>query len=170
MKNKLAGIFFNGLPWAIAFCLLSLMLCKQFSVDSKNTLYITAITSAAALLVNGLLFARFAKPVKLLESIPLCLNTEEVLLMQVAANHLIEGSLVPGKLALTNKRLIFKPLKSTDDIAQEYNWLVTHLQPQAFYKSIWNAGGDFLLKPSNDFAIAFEVNKIKPWKEAFKPV
>ena len=103
-----------------------------------------------------------------MESLSIILNDTESLLLQAPANHLIDGNLVPGKLSLTDKRLVFTAFKAAENGQRVYQWDSTTLTPHGFYKSIWNAGGEFLLKPEGDIAIMFEVNRLKPWKEALK--
>jgi len=168
MKNKLISIVGNGLPWGLAFFALGCVIGFGGNLGQNITVKIATLVAVAALLANGLLYGRFAKSLKKLEALSVTLSGSESLLLQAPANHLVDGNLVPGKLFLTDKRLIFKPFKIIENEPQEYTWHLANLTPHRFYKSIWNAGGEFLLNTGEEIAIMFEVNTLKPWKLAFK--
>ena len=170
MKVKIKSVLGNGLPWGMAFFALSFVFGYAFKLGVNNNIKISASAAIIGLLLNGLVYSRFSKSPKQLEGISIKLEELELLILQAPANHLIDGSLVPGKLFLTDKRIIFKPFKPKEGIKQEYTWSLTQLEPVAFYKSIWNAGGEFLLKTNNETSEMFEVDKLKPWKEAFRDV
>lgn len=152
----------------MAFFVLAYAIGYGGNIGQNNTLKIAGFIAIAALLANGLLYGRFSKSQKKLESLSIILNDTESLLLHAPANHLIEGNLMPGKLFLTDKRLVFTTFKAGENGQRVYEWDAATLTPQGFYKSIWNAGGEFLLKPEGDIAIMFEVNRLKPWKEALK--
>jgi len=168
MKKKLVSIFTNGLPWGMAFFALAFLIGYTGNIGLHATLKISALVAIAALLANGLLHGRFSKSLKKLEAISLILDDAELLLAQAPANHLIDGNLVPGKLFLTDKKLVFKPFKVVENGQPVYEWDSTTLAPHRFYKSIWNTGGEFLLHTGEEIPLMFEVTSIKIWKEAFK--
>ena len=168
MKNKLISILGNGLPWGLAFFALASLIGHVGNLGLHNTLKISAFVAVAALLVNGLIYTRFSKPLKKLEALSVTLTDSELLLLQAPANHLVEGSLVPGKLFLTDKRLVFKPFSVAENEPEEYTWYTANLRPDRFYKSLWNTGGEFLLSTGDDVPVMFEVDKLKPWKEALR--
>lgn len=159
--NKLKSIVFNGLPWGLAFFGLSFiwayfLIHTGLQLSVRVSLYI----GLAALLANGALYNRFAKPLKMLDSLSVHLQGSETLLISSPANHLVDESLVPGKLFLTNERLIFRSIKS-----EEYSWALRNLEPINFYRSIWNSGGEIILSTVNEISLMFEVDKLKPWKD-----
>jgi hypothetical protein len=168
MKEKLQRIAGIGLPYGIVFFGLSFLLGYLFHVDTKNTLFMAAVIGSAAFLLNGIIYSRFSKPVKLLEQISISLADSETLLLQAAANHRIEERLVPGKLYLTNKRLAFKPFPTQGNRQSEYSWPLFELTPINFYGTLWNAGGEFLMKTEKEYRLMFEVDKLRVWKEALK--
>jgi hypothetical protein len=168
MKNKLLSILGNGLPWGLAFFALAFIIGYRFNIGLSNTLITGGFVAVPAVLANGLIYNRFSKRLKDLENIYIPLDVSEFVVLQSAANHLIDGNLVPGKLLLTDKRLVFKPFKPRENEPQEYMWAVILLKPAAFYKSLWNAGGEFLLDTGEEVPVMFEVNKLKPWKEIFR--
>jgi hypothetical protein len=169
MKNKLKNILGNGLPFGLVFAGLSFLLGYYiFNVSLKNSLWLSSLFGVSALLVNGYMYNRFSKPLKLLENITTQFYDSESLVIQAPCNHLIEESLVPGKLFLTTQRIIFKPYKPTVTIIKEYSWKLNDLEPIGFYGSIWNSGGEFLLQTKNDISLMFEVNKLKTWKDFFR--
>ena len=165
MKHKLKTVISNGLPYGLVLFALSFLTGHYlFKIDRQQSLWIAAFIGISALLANGLLYRRFTKPEKVLEKISFEFGNAELLIVQAPANHLIEENLVPGKLFLTNERLLFK---TAENKSREYTWDVTDLKPVDFYKSIWNAGGEFILKTTDEISLMFEVDKLKPWKEAF---
>jgi hypothetical protein len=168
MKEKFQRIAGIGLPYGIVFFGLSFLLGYLFHVDTKNTFFMAAAIGTAAFLLNGMIYSRFSKPTKLLEQISVTLADSETLLLQAAANHRIEETLVPGKLFLTNNRLVFKPFATQENRHSEYSWPLFELRPINFYGTIWNAGGEFLMKTENECRLMFEVDKLRVWKEALK--
>jgi hypothetical protein len=168
MKNKIKSILGNGLPWGMASFALAFITGYAFKIGLHNNIQISTLVAIIGLLLNGLVYSRFSKSPEQLEGISIKLEDSEPVALQAPANYLIDGSLVPGKLFLTDKRILFKPFKPKEDILQEYTWYLTQLVPLAFYKSIWNAGGEFLLKTNNEITLMFEVDKLKPWKEALR--
>jgi hypothetical protein len=73
--------------------------------------------------------------------------------------------LIPGKLFLTDKRLIFKSYKQ-----DEYSWFLNLIHPMKFYPSIFNTGGEFILKDDKENQLVFEVDEIKIWKKALSDI
>ena len=127
MKKKLVSIFTNGLPWGMAFFALAFLIGYTGNIGLHATLKISALVAIAALLANGLLHGRFSKSLKKLEAVSLILDDAELLLAQAPANHLIDGNLVPGKLFLTDKKLVFKPFKVVENGQPVYAVSYTHL-------------------------------------------
>ena len=168
MKDKLKSIIGNGLPYGLVFFALSFILGNLFRVGTRGTLWMSSFIGISALLANGFMYNRFSKPLKELEDISIKIENPELILIQAPANHLIEESLVPGKLFLTNKRIIFKAHGTGDNITKEYSWDRTHLMPISFHGSMFNARGEFLVKASDDILLMFEVNKLKQWKDALR--
>lgn len=108
MKDKIKSIVGNGLPYGILFFGLSFLLGYLIHLGFQKSLLMSASIGIFTLLGIGLVHSRFAKPLKVLEDISIQLDASETILLQAPANHLIEDSLVPGKLFLTDQRLIFK--------------------------------------------------------------
>ena len=168
MNYKLKTIIGNGLPYGILFFCLSFILAYYTSnLGMQKTLAISAIMGICAMLINGMLYSRFTKPLKELEQITIELNDAETLLIQAPANFLIGDGLIPGKLFLTEERMIFKSYPDNEETASEYSWNNADLKPYKFHCSIQNAGGQFRLTASDNTTIMFEVDQIKIWKEAF---
>ncbi|MES1182022.1 MAG: hypothetical protein ABUL44_04420 [Flavobacterium sp.] len=158
----------NGLPYGILFFGLSFFLGQYlFHVALQKTLLMSSILGLSALLLNGFIYNRFSKPLKKLEEISTKVDKHELLLLEAPANHLIDDSLVPGKLFLTDRRLIFKAYEADENVPPLFLWDLVHLTPVDFSGSIWNAGGEFLFKTKEGFSLMFEVNKLKPWKDFF---
>jgi len=168
MKEKLKSIIGNGLPYGFVFFGLSFLIGYLFHVDLKSTLWMSAFLAISALLINGFIYNRFAKPAKDLEDILINLYDQEFLLIQSPANHLIEDSLVPGKLFMTDRRIIFKAYGTDEKKLREFSWDLTLIKPLKFYSSMWNSGGEFLIETENRVSLMFEVNKLKLWKDGLR--
>ncbi len=166
MKERLKSVIGNGLPWGLTIFAFGYAIGYVGKLGTYNTLKVSAPFGLATLIVIGSLYRRLRKPVKDLENLHIQLDDHELLVLQAPANHLIDESLVPGKVALTNSRIIFKPFEVKEEIQPEYNWYLAQAEPLAFHKSIWTTGGNFLLKTVDGTSIMFEVDKLKPWKEA----
>lgn len=164
MKNKIKSIVGNGLPYGITFFGLSFMIGYFFHVDLQQTLEMSVFLGIAALLINGFIYSRFSKPIKSLNEISVSLNNSELLLLQSPANYLIEDSLVPGKLFLTDLRLIFKSYEKETISQKEHFWNINSITPVDFSWSLWNSGGEFILRSESQNRLMFEVDKIKIWK------
>ena len=125
----------------------------------KLLLAMSASIGFLALIVNGALYTRFTKPLKVLEKIVIQTQHDENLLLETPANYLMDGSLISGKLCLTDKRLLFKSHQQ-----EEYIWLKSKLHSFVFYRSFQNKGGEFILKDENNRNLMFEVDQLKLWK------
>jgi hypothetical protein len=141
------------------------MLGKVFSVPTNQTLLMAGSIGFAALMINGLLFRRYIKPTKDLDAINITLKSSELLKLQAAANFTIGENQVPGKLFLTQHRLIFISFEQKDSILGEYSWPLTDQQSSKFYPTIFNAGGEFIIHYKNE-KLVFEVDELKMWQKA----
>lgn len=123
MKQKIIAIIGNGYFYGLAFFVLSLLLgyCLT-SIGWQKNISIAFIMGISALLVNGLLYSRFSKPLKSLENISVELGESEKLLLKVPANHLIQNNLVSGKLFLTGHRIIFRLYAIDETTVEEMSW------------------------------------------------
>jgi hypothetical protein len=168
MKKRIKNIIGNGLPWGLAFFVLSFILGFTFHLGLHKSLWVSMLTGMGALLVNGWMYSRFTKPVKALEALAVKLDPAESFIIQAPANHLVEDSLVSGKLFLTRQQILFKAYEEEDRLPLVYAWDLAHLEPVDFSGSLWNAGGEFVLKTREDVSLLFEVDELKPWREAFE--
>jgi hypothetical protein len=168
MKQKIIAIIGNGYFYGLAFFVLSLLLGYYLtSIGWQKNIGMAFIMGVSALLVNGLLYSRFSQPLKCLENISVELDGSEKLLLEAPANHLIQNNLLPGKLFLTDRRIIFRSYGTDKVTLEEVSWNRLDLVPAGFFRSIQNSGGEFLLKKKDDVSLMFEVDSMKPWKDAF---
>jgi len=112
-----------------------------------------------ALVINGSMYSRFAKPLKVLEGIKIKTDGLETVILEAPANHLIGDGLISGKLCLTDKRLVFKT-----HLQEEFSWARSELQEMDFYRSFKNKGGEFIISDGNNQKLMFEVEHLKLWK------
>ena len=169
MKDRSKEILMNGMPYGLGFFALAFAL--SYFPSGMDIFYSAKIAFAVgtfALLVNGLPNNRFIKPVSSLENIWIETNHSELILIECPANHRVDELLVAGKLVLTDQRLLFASSDTDDRTQQTYTWLLADLQTHAFYSSIWNPGGEFLLRTRDGTILMFEVNEMKPWRDYFK--
>jgi hypothetical protein len=168
MKNKIKSIVGNGLPWGITFFGLSFLL-SQFliNIPVQQHIPIDILVGFASMLINGAMYSRFSKSLKNLQRISIDISEPELLLLEEPANHLIDERLIPGKLFLTDQRIIFKPLQE-DNNALLYAWQLADLTPVHFYGSLRNEGGEFILHTMDDIPLMFEVDNLKSWKDSFR--
>lgn len=160
MKTVIS-IIGNGLFYGIAIFLLCF--CIGYfngNIPVKIIMKISIPIALFALIVNGAIYTRFTKPVKILESIVIKTENIEIMIIDAPANHLIDGDIVSGKLCLTDKRLIFKAHHQ-----EEFIWQKSELHTMVFYPSLKNKGGEFTLKDNNDRKFMFEVDALKLWKK-----
>jgi hypothetical protein len=152
----------NGLFWGIAFFILSFCI-GYFNINMpiRPLMGLSASIGFFAMIVNGALYTRFTKPLKVLEKIEIQTQPDENLLIEAPANHLRDGSLLSGKLCLTDKRLLFKSHQQ-----EEFIWQQSKLHSFVFYQSFQNKGGEFTLKDENNQNLMFEVDQLKFWKNA----
>jgi hypothetical protein len=157
-------IFRNGLAYGIVFFVLSFLLgYYSFRLPLNKSLLVSTPIALGALLLNGLFYSRFARSSKKLIGISVHLHHLENLKLESPANHTINEHLVPGKLSLTNKRLIFKTYKQ-----DEHTWSLHTLHSMEFYPSIFIAGGEFIVRDETGNRLVFEVDDIKIWKRALQ--
>ncbi len=158
MLKTILKVFGNGAlygVYAFLFCFL-----MGYFVLPFNTLLSYSIPIAlCAMIINGAMYSRFTKPVKVLEKIVINTNNSETLIIQSPANHLIDNDIVSRKLCLTDQRLLFK---SHSD--QEFEWNKSELHSLNSYPSFKNKGGEFTLKNEENRRLMFEVDEIKAWK------
>jgi|GEM_PF-1933984 len=160
--KRLKNIIGNGLPYGLTLFALGCIITFVFHLPLKVSLWMSAFIAIAAVLVNGALHSRFKKPLKKLEAISIDPADGEPLL-QTPANHSIDDRLVPGKLFLTNHRLLFKSYGKGEE---QYAWDLSDLKPVGFYGTVWNAGGEFVLSTKTEATLMFEVDELKAWKTA----
>ena len=166
------SILGNGLPYGIGFFALSFLIGHySFGLPLPRSVPVSALIGAAAWLANGLLYKRINAPRRQLDSLTIQLQGAEQLLRQAPANHTIEDNLMPGKLFLTDRRLIFRPIKTGGAGPPKYSWdldehawALDSLEPLAFSKSLWNTGGGFTLMAEGDVVLRFEVEDLRGWK------
>ncbi|KUJ62959.1 hypothetical protein AR687_06085 [Flavobacteriaceae bacterium CRH] len=126
----------------------------------KNIFQIAMPIAIFSMLLNGAIYTRFTKPVKVLERITITTQDSETALIEAPANHLIDGDIVSGKLCLTDKRLLFKSHE-----LEEFIWIKSELHTINFYPSFKNKGGEFTVKNQENRRLMFEVDEIKSWKK-----
>jgi len=160
--KTITAIFQNGLYWGIAFFALSFCIgwCNS-SMPLETILGISIPIGLLALVVNGAMYSRFAKPLKVLERIEINTDGRETLILEAPANHLNGDDLISGKLCLTDKSLVFKT-----HLQEEFSWAKSELQEMDFYRSFKNKGGEFIVKDGNNRKLMFEVEHLKLWKDA----
>jgi hypothetical protein len=162
--NPAIKVFRNGLIYGIGLFILSYIFYGNV-YPLKQALLISGSIGFAALVINGLLFRRYTKPTKKLDAINITLQDSEILKAQAPANHTIDEHQIPGKLFLTDKRLVFVSCQQEDQEQQEHSWSLTNQQSFKFYPTIFNAGGEFIII-CNDQQLVFEVDELKLWKKA----
>lgn len=166
MKEKLKSIVLNGLPYGLVFFILSFILgCCVAHYSLLQSLQVSLIMGLLALLANGLLHNRFTMPLKIFEKISVEIEANEIVIVESPANHRIGEILIPGKLVLTNTRLVFKAFI---DEEFEYQWNIDTVKSSSFYGSFWNRGGQFILKTNHELSLMFEVNNLRNWKDALQ--
>lgn len=164
MMKTIIKIIGNGLFYGVAT--LFLCFCIGYfrgNLPLKTIFTISTPIAFSAMIINGAIYTRFTKPVKVLEKIIIKTEESESVIIEVPANHLIDGDIVSGKLCLTNNRLLFK----SHDL-QEFTWIKSDLHSMTFYPSFKNKGGEFTLKDKTDRKLMFEVDVIKIWKNELK--
>lgn len=162
MRKIILKIIGNGFLYGVyAFLLCFLM--GYFVFPIKTLLSVSIPIAICAIIINGAIYTRFTKPIKILEKINISIDNLENVLLQAPANHFIENDIVSGKLCLTDKRLIFK-----SHTEQEFEWIKSDLHTMVFYPSFKNKGGEFTVKNKADKRLAFEVDQIKMWKNELK--
>jgi hypothetical protein len=168
MKNKLTSIIGNGSPYGFLFFALSFIM-GYYSADLglRKTLIIALSISVPAVLINGILYSRFTKPVKKLEQITIELNDAEALIHQAPANFIVDDGLIPGKLFLTHERLIFKSFSVDGETALEYFWNKQGLTIDKLFTTYRNAGGQFRVR-ERDSLLMFEVDDLRVWSVVFE--
>lgn len=161
MKTIIA-IFRNGLYWGIAFFAVSFCIgWFNSSIPLQTILVISIPIGLLALVINGAMYSRFAKPLKFLEQIEIKTDCRETVIIEAPANHLIGDDLISGKLCLTDKRLVFK-----SHFQEEFIWPQSELHEMDFYRSFKNNDGEFIVKDGNNRKLMFEVEHLKLWKDA----
>lgn len=165
--QKIRDVLGNGFPYALSFFAISFALGYLVpGLSLKMVLAASVVIGVAAWLANGLLFSRFTKPVKKLQSIVLPNAFLHEVVLEAPANHLIDESMVSGKLFLTAESLIFVAHESYREGEKPAKyWTLSQLAPERFYPSFLNAGGVFLLTVNDASTLTFEVDKLKPWKQ-----
>lgn len=153
----------NGALYGVLFFVLAYVCSVLFLIPVDEKWEISSIMGMAAMVTSGLIYRRFTVPVKKLEQITVSLPEGEILLLQAPANVQTEDGAVPGKLFLTGNRLLFKPV----DGQEVFSWPLSSLHAVGFYRSIQNAGGEFVLA-TPESNIAFEVDWLRPWKEQLR--
>lgn len=149
------GLFYGITVYVLCFCIGYFI----SNMPLKTIIVISTPIALFALILNGAIYTRFTKSVKVLESITIKTEDSESFITEAPANHLIDGDIVSGKLCLTNKRLIFKTHQQ-----EEFIWLKSELHAMIFYPSFKNKGGEFTVKNESDRKLMFEVDELKYWK------
>jgi len=149
MINKFKKIAGNGWVYGIYYFLLCHLLGFIFNIPAKSVLKISIPIALGTLIMNGLIYSRFTK-------------REKALKLEGIANHLVEGDLVSGKLCVTEHDLIFLSHNKV-----EYRWSLISFASFNFYPTIFNKGGEFVIKDENGRKLMFEVDHIKSWKNQF---
>jgi len=162
--NSTIKVFRNGLIYGIGLFILSYVFYSNV-YPLKQALLISGSIGFAALVINGLLFRRYTKPTRKLDAINITLQNAETLELHAPANFTIDENQVPGKLFLTNKRLVFIPYKQEEKDQKEYSWQLTKRHSFKFYPTIFNAGGEFIISHDNQ-QLVFEVDELKLWKQS----
>lgn len=160
MMKTVIKIIGNGLFYGIAVYILCFCIGYFISnIPLKTIIVISTPIALFALILNGVIYTRFTKPVKVLESITIKIQDSESFIVEAPANHLIEGDIVSGKLCLTDNRLIFKSHEQ-----EEFSWTKSELHTMVFYPSLKNKGGEFTVKNESGRKLMFEVDQLKSWK------
>ncbi|MDR6763461.1 hypothetical protein J2Y38_003682 [Flavobacterium sp. 2755] len=158
MKETIVKIISNGFLYGVYT--IFLCFCIGYFIMPLKTLLIFSIPIAlCSMILNGAIYTRFTKPVKVLEKIQINTEDSENVMIEAPANHLIDNDIVSGKLCLTDKRLLFKSHKQ-----EEFVWDKAELHTMVFYRSFKNKGGEFTLKNKADRRLMFEVDQLKSWK------
>ncbi|WP_269237597.1 hypothetical protein [Flavobacterium flavigenum] len=160
MMKIVIKIIGNGLFYGIAIFILCF--CIGYfngNMPLKNILGISTPIALFALIINGVMYTRFTKSIKILERITIKIEDFESFIIEAPANHLIGGDIVSGKLCLTDKRLIFKTHQG-----QEFIWEKSELHTMVFYPSLKNKGGEFTVENEAGRKLMFEVDHLKLWK------
>ncbi|WP_426484799.1 hypothetical protein [Flavobacterium sp. 2] len=159
MINKFKRIFGNGIAYGIYYFLLCHLIGFIGNMPAKSVLKVSIPVALITLLINGLIYSRFTKREKLLKAITFqeadVVNSK----LEGIANHQVEDDLVSGKLCITEEELIF-----ISSNKKEYRWSLTSFASFHFYPTIFNKGGEFVIKDQNGRRIMFEVDYIKSWK------
>ena len=158
MRKTIVKIISNGFLYGVYTVLLCF--CIGYFIMPLKTLLMFSIPIAlCSMILNGAIYTRFTKPVKVLEKIKINKEDFENVMIEAPANHLIDGDIVSGKLCLTDKRLLFKSHEQ-----EEFTWDKSELHTMVFYRSFKNKGGEFTLKNKADRRLMFEVDQLKSWK------
>lgn len=163
--NQIMKVFRNGLIYGIIFFTFSYILCNLINLPLRETLIMSGSIGFAALAINGLIHRKFTKPLKILQAINTTLQDSEIVKIQTPANHTIDEHLVPGKLFITDKRLVFISCEQEERAREEFSWSLAGLQSFKFYPTIFNAGGEFIVY-CNGQQLVFEVDELSMWKKA----
>jgi hypothetical protein len=164
MINKLKKVFGNGIAYGIYYFLLCHLIGFMANIPAKSVLKVSIPTALFTLLMNGIIYSRFTKRAKVLEAVTFSEDDTAASKLEGIANHLVEGDLVSGKLCLTENELIFMSFNQ-----KEYRWELTSFNSFDFYPSIFNRGGEFVIKVESGRKLMFEVDFIKLWKNQLKP-
>lgn len=162
--KTITAIFQNGLYWGIAFFALSFCIgWFNSSMPLQTILVISIPIGFLALVINGAMYSRFAKPLKVLERIEIKTDCRETVMIEAPANHLIGDDLISGKLCVTDKRLVFKT-----HLQKEFVWAKSELLEMDFYRSFKNNGGEFIIREAGNRKLMFEVDHLKLWEKALR--
>ena len=162
MINKFKKIAGNGWVYGIYYFLLCHLLGFIFNIPAKSVLKISIPIALGTLIMNGLIYSRFTKREKALKAISFTDDDLANAKLEGIANHLVEGDLVSGKLCVTEHDLIFLSHNKV-----EYRWSLISFASFNFYPTIFNKGGEFVIKDENGRKLMFEVDHIKSWKNQF---
>jgi len=160
MIDKLKKIAGNGMTYGVYYFLLCHLIGFIGGMPFKSVLKVSIPVALGTLIVNGLISSRFTKREKLLRTITFKESDISNSRLDGIANHLIEDDLVSGKLCVTNQELIFISFDK-----KEYRWDLESFNTFHFYPTIFNKGGEFVIKDQNGRKIMFEVDYIKSWKK-----
>ncbi|WP_291150792.1 hypothetical protein [Flavobacterium sp. UBA7680] len=162
MKETIVKIISNGFLYGVY----AFLLCFCLGIIIAHLplglfLEISIPIALCSMILNGAIYTRFTKSVKVLEKIQINTEDFENVMIEAPANHLIDNDIVSGKLCLTDNRLLFKSHEQ-----KEFVWDKAELHTMVFYRSFKNKGGEFTLKNKEDRRLMFEVDQLKSWKTA----
>lgn len=162
MLDKLKKIAGNGIAYGVYYFLLCHLIGFIANIPFKSVLKISVPVALGTLVLNGFVSSRFTKREKTLRGITFQAHDAEKSRFDGIANHLIDGDLVSGKLCLTEEELVFMSHNK-----QEYRWVLTSFESFHFYPTIFNKGGEFVIRDKNGRKLMFEVDYIKTWQQYF---